>query len=321
MCPAHSTASQVQDAAGSNAETVFPHKLACEGLPPNPARGIQGRQVDQGQCDAPAPKVRKAALNPGKGVKAAEFQGNRQWDSGYEQLIGTATRDIKLGTSFVVTDEHIDDILAFGAVVCSKLKTFACIYEDVGYGAKNDAVGLTDAKIASFAAACPNLTKVTLQGARNLGDASFIALLRSCPKLNTLEITGTSGGTAKSTSEALNTIEEHPEWAPKMKRLTLNNHEDSSAEGKQWHKDIRALSGTRAGLLVVLVSMHEQKKWGDWELEKSETLIRAGRKTDRKTPRKPWTVMPRPPPKGRRWGRGAPWLASLGKRSGPWRPY
>ncbi|KAB5586291.1 hypothetical protein GE09DRAFT_1049256 [Coniochaeta sp. 2T2.1] len=124
------------------------------------------------------------------------------------RMIGTATRDIKLGSSFVVIDEHIDDILAFGPVVCSKLKTFVCIYEDVSYGAKNDAVGLTDAKIASFAAACPNLTKVTLQGARNLGDASLIALLRSCPKLNTLEITGTTGGggTAKSTPEALNTV-------------------------------------------------------------------------------------------------------------------
>ncbi|KAH7175880.1 hypothetical protein EDB81DRAFT_706042 [Dactylonectria macrodidyma] len=212
------------------------------------------------------------------GVKDAHFYNSeRDWDGKYHRVIGTSTRNITLGSDFVLTDDHIDDLLVLAKPVLQKIVKFIFTYKDVSYGAKNTAKDLTNEAVIRLAQACPSLKIVQLPGT-HLNDDGLLGLLKNCDKLTIVELTGTSGTKReKSSGKALDELREHPEWVPKLKQLSLEEKEDN----KLFMKAMRALTKERIGLTVVLVTRNEYKKWGDWELEERRETYKKGRKQSR----------------------------------------
>lgn len=162
-----------------------------------------------------------------------------------------------------------------GQEVCHGLKSFIFNYSDVSYDAKNDADSLTDAAVVAFAQACPNLTKVQIQGIYKQGNDSVIAFFEHCPKLKHLEITGKSDNV---NARVFDVIVQNPAWAPQMKQLLLTDKNDEKA----YMKAMRELSRARPTLMIKLASIHENKKWGDWELDRYDVMYKKGRKTERR---------------------------------------
>ncbi|KAL8830058.1 MAG: hypothetical protein Q9191_001651 [Dirinaria sp. TL-2023a] len=229
-----------------------------------------------------------------KGVRDARFQDDRHnWNGKYHEVIGTATRKITFGYSFVLTEyaihshilllltditrssDHIDAILAIGPNVCGKLTDFIFEYKDTSYDAHNSASSLTDQAVVRLAKACPKLKKVQLQAADSLTDQPLLAFFEHCLNLTLLEITGTSRSSNNVEGSSLEALRQNPSWVPSLKTLLLPSC--SSDKEKEFLKPVRDLTKARQGLVVKLVSVSETKKWGDWELEKYSTTYKKGR--------------------------------------------
>ncbi|KAG5801027.1 hypothetical protein H9Q74_014468 [Fusarium xylarioides] len=241
-------------------------------------------------ADAPAPGTdapKKRLLKPiVKGVKEARFESSvNGWDGKYHNLIGTSTRMIYFGYAFVLTDDHIDDILVLSRQVREKIWQFIFDFSDVSYTAKNGARDLTNEAVIRLAKGLPNLRTVSLPSADRVGDAGFLALISNCPDLRHLEITPASRSSrdaAKITAKAFDEFCAHPEWVPGLKQIVITDDEPN----KEFMKSMRVLSKQREKLVVTLLDRSEQKKWGDWELTTMSKHHMKGRKCEpEKTPR------------------------------------
>ncbi|KAF5021028.1 hypothetical protein F66182_6959 [Fusarium sp. NRRL 66182] len=210
-----------------------------------------------------------------EGLKDAHFQSSRRdWDGKYEEVIGTSTRSIIFGSEFVLTDNHINDILALGNPICAKIVQFIFQYQDVSYTAHNSAMSLTNEAVVRLGQSCPNLKKVQLQATSRVTDVGLLGFLENCPKLVSVELTGTVGSTWTGLSgEALDQLREHPEWVPKLKNLILGENDRNTP----FMKAMRSLTKDRLGLTVTLLERSQVKKWGDWELEKMTKTYKKGR--------------------------------------------
>ncbi|RSL91514.1 hypothetical protein CEP51_000149 [Fusarium floridanum] len=208
-----------------------------------------------------------------KGDKEAYFQSSeRDWDDKYEAKIGTGTRTIKFGYEFILTDRHVEDILALGPGVCGGLWQFIFEYTDVSYDAKNSAE-LTTQVVVRLAKACPKLRRIELQAATEVGEDALLALFENCPALTYIELSGLGHGN-DITGSSLDALRENPEWAPKLKTLVLGERD----EKKEFMKAMRALGKERQAMTITLISRMEVKKWGDWELETRKQDYKKGRK-------------------------------------------
>ncbi|RBR14796.1 hypothetical protein FVER53590_03593 [Fusarium verticillioides] len=233
-------------------------------------------------ANAPAPGTdapKKRLLKPVvKGVKEAHFQSSvTDWDGKYHKLIGTSTRMIHFGYKFVLTDDHIDDILVLSRQVREKIWQFIFNFSDVSYTAKNGARDLTNEAVIRLAKGLPNLRTVSLPSANKVGDAGFLSLISNCRDLRLLEITPSSTnsyGLTKTTAKALDEFCEHPEWAPGLKQIIITNDE----QNKDFMKSMRALSKQREKLVVTLLDRSKEKKWGDFEITTIPEHFMKGRK-------------------------------------------
>ncbi|KAF4448627.1 hypothetical protein FALBO_16775 [Fusarium albosuccineum] len=225
--------------------------------------------------DAPIAAPKRRLLKPVvKGVSEAYFRSSvRDWDGQFHRLIGSSTRKVTLGAEFVLTDDHIDDILTLGPVVRKKLTHFIFEYRDVSYDAKNGAGDLTNEAVVRLSNACPSLKVIQLQDAYKLNDDGVIALLKNCPNLVSLEVSPGSSGGVKVSERLFNELRENPEWAPKLKKLIVRNN----SEDKTYMKAMRAMTRERQTLTVTLLSRSEYKKWGDWELDETAFDYKKGR--------------------------------------------
>ncbi|KAF5593584.1 hypothetical protein FPCIR_5212 [Fusarium pseudocircinatum] len=148
-------------------------------------------------ADAPAPGTdspKKRLLKPvAKGVKEARFTNSEtDWEGKYHNLIGSSTRTIYFGYAFVLTDDHIDDILVLSRQVRRKIWQFMFNFSDVSYTAENGARDLTNEAVIRLAKGLPNLRNVSLPSANKVGDAGFLSLISNCRDLRLLEITPSS---------------------------------------------------------------------------------------------------------------------------------
>ncbi|WAO93580.1 Hypothetical protein NCS54_01113100 [Fusarium falciforme] len=169
-------------------------------------------------------------------------------------------------------NRHVDDILALGPDVCGSLWRFIFEYKDVRYDAKNSAK-LTTQVVVRLAKACPKLRRIELQAATEVGEDALLALFENCPALTYLELSGISLGN-DITGTSLDALRENPEWAPKLKTLILREKDDK----KEFMRAMRALGKEIRAMTVTLVSRHEEKKWGDWELVTTKQNYKKGRK-------------------------------------------
>ncbi|EWZ99771.1 hypothetical protein FOWG_00170 [Fusarium oxysporum f. sp. lycopersici MN25] len=241
-------------------------------------------------ADAPAPGTnapKKRPLKPVvKGAKDAYFESSvTDWDGKYHHLIGTSTRDIVFGARFVLTDDHIDDILVMARPVREKIWRFDFKFIDVSYDAKNGARDVTDEAVVRLAKGLPSLRTVLLPSANRVNDKGFLALVSHCPDLRLPELTAASTGSLGSTKlspKALQELCAHPEWAPGLKQLVITTDE----ENKEFMKAMHALGKQREKLVTTLLSRSEEKKWGDWEISTISNHYMKGRKCEpEKTPR------------------------------------
>ncbi|KAJ4328403.1 hypothetical protein N0V84_001086 [Fusarium piperis] len=206
-----------------------------------------------------------------KGDKEAYFVcSGRDWGDTYQKLIGMGTRNIRFGYEFVLTDRHVDDILALGPGVCGGLWQFIFEYKDVSYSAMNNNALTTDA-VVRLAKACPKLRRIELQEACDVGEDALLALFENCPALTHLELTATG---QKLNGTSLDALRQNPELAPKLKKLILGKLDDN----KEFMKAMRALGKERLAMTITLLCRIEVKIWGDWQLEELKTNYKKGRK-------------------------------------------
>ncbi|KAF1851085.1 uncharacterized protein K460DRAFT_401112 [Cucurbitaria berberidis CBS 394.84] len=222
---------------------------------------------------APKPKVAKVMrlLPPaGRGVKDASFRDSRyDWDGKFNKLVGIATKKLEFRSSFKLTDQHIEDILAMRPKICRDLTEFKFVYGDVSYDANNGAKGLTDTAVINLAKHCPKLRKIYLPDTTSLSGEALLRLLASCPALTYVEMTG-----SRMTATLFEIFQQHPEWVPKLKTLRLTDpHQDT-----KFMKAMRELGRDRPNLKVELVSTSQEKNWGDWDLKVYHTTYMNGRK-------------------------------------------
>ncbi|KAH6973736.1 hypothetical protein BKA56DRAFT_592420 [Ilyonectria sp. MPI-CAGE-AT-0026] len=227
-------------------------------------------------AQAPATNLPKMWLKAlPEGMEEARFDSSeRDWYGKYESVIGTSTRNIVFGHSFVLTDDHIDDILALGRSICKNITHFIFIYSDVSCRAQNNAQSLTSDAVVRLAKACPSLKKVKLQATSRVTDDGLRGLLEKCPNLISVEVTGVSGsGGNRISGMLLDELREKPEWAPKLRNLILGEREDN----KVFMKAMRALTKERTELIVTLLQRDEVNKCGDWDLEEKKAHYKNGR--------------------------------------------
>lgn len=147
-----------------------------------------------------------------------------------------------------------------GPTICEKLWEFEFRYEDVSYDAHNSAEDLTDAAVKLLAQGCRSLRRVTLRGTSGLTHEALVALFENCPDLFDVSITGVSRGGGNDTGGIFALLLERPDLAPNLHELRLEPMD------KVEMKAMRAVTKQREELTVKLVSVSEEKKWGDWEL-------------------------------------------------------
>ncbi|KAF4963913.1 hypothetical protein FSARC_8107 [Fusarium sarcochroum] len=232
-------------------------------------------------ADAPAPGTdapKTRLLKPvSKGIKDASFQDSeRGWDGKYHNVIGTSTRTIVFGSQFVLTDDHIDDILVLARQVREKITQFIFCYGDVSYDAK----ALTNEAVVRLAKGLPKLRVFYLPGANEVGDQGLLGFLENCPDLRSVEITFTSnassGGTRIS-GKVFEQWQQHPEWAPGLKQLIMFG----DPENREFMKPLRELGKQREGLVITFLVRQEEKKYRDWQLaEYPKAHYQKGRKHD-----------------------------------------
>ncbi|KAM7205573.1 hypothetical protein V8F33_000899 [Rhypophila sp. PSN 637] len=242
-------------------------------LPPAPAVAAE---PEPARPPPPPPQVWIPPIDkPGPGIKDADFKETHHWDSTHRRLIGNTTRHIKFGPGMKLTDTHILTILAFGPRVCKKLLSFTVdfSYTDDSYKDHNAAFGISNSSLVALARACPSLSKVTIQSARNVGDVCLLTFYQHCPRLNFIEIRGYS---CEFTETAFAALRNNPDWMPKLKKLRLS----FSEHDKPVMKAMREVGKLRETLVVTSVSTSEYKKWGDWVTETYEEHWKKGRKWD-----------------------------------------
>lgn len=147
-----------------------------------------------------------------------------------------------------------------GPSICEKLWEFEFIYSDVSYDAHNSAEDLTDAAVKLLAQGCRSLRRVTLPGTHGLTHEALVALFENCPDLSEVSMTGASRGGGNDTGAIFALLLERPDLAPKLHELRLE------PMNKVEMKAMRAVTKQREELTVEVVSVGEEKKWGDWEL-------------------------------------------------------
>lgn len=158
-----------------------------------------------------------------------------------------------------------------GPSICEKLWELEFIYDDVTYDAHNSATDLTNAAIKLIAQSCPSLRRVKLPGTCGLTHEALAALLENCSNLSEVEITGASRSGKNDTGAIFALLLERQDLAPKLHKLRLD------PMSKDEMKAMRAVTKQREKLLVQVVSVHEEKKWGDWELVVHADNYRKGR--------------------------------------------
>ncbi|KAH8747996.1 hypothetical protein F5883DRAFT_583281 [Diaporthe sp. PMI_573] len=202
--------------------------------------------------------------------KSVHFRGDKEWEARASRL-SSRTRKISFGSEFVLTIKHIEDLLAMGPSICEKLWEFEFIYDDVTYGAHNSATDLTNAAIKLIAQSCPSLRRVKLPGTCDLTHEALVVLFENCPSLSEVEITGASRSGRNNTGAIFALLLERQDLAPKLHKLRLDPMSNDEM------KAMRAVTKQRKKLLVQVVSVHEEKKWGDWELVVHADNYRKGR--------------------------------------------
>ncbi|KAI4913307.1 hypothetical protein J4E85_010760 [Alternaria conjuncta] len=122
-----------------------------------------------------------------------------------------------------------------------------------------------------------NLKKISLPGSRSskLGDQGLIHLISFCQNLTHLEFSG-SGVTEVTFEQWI----AHPDWAPNLKKLRLN---DLSYNRKPM-RALREFGRTRPTLPIELVTRSEFKKWDTWYLQTSHDTYKNGRKVSSSLP-------------------------------------
>ena len=170
----------------------------------------------------------------------------------------------------------IDELLAMGPAVCSKLWDLEFKYQDVSSGAINSAKDVTDDGVVRLAEKCTNLRRVRLPGTRGLGDRALFAFYDNCPQISILEISPIAEGSSNITRAAFDYLIGCPGKAEKLRELQV---EDKSLDHdvKNFLKAMRELGREREQLLIELVQVSWRKEWGDYELECSATGYRRGR--------------------------------------------
>ncbi|KAK7717707.1 hypothetical protein SLS64_003202 [Diaporthe eres] len=158
-----------------------------------------------------------------------------------------------------------------GPSICEKLWEFDFRYEDVAYDAHNSATDLTNAAIELIAQSCPSLRRVKLPGTCGLTHEALAALFEDCPNLSEVGITGASRGGKNNTGAIFAWLLERQDLVPKLHKLRLDPMSNEEM------KAMRAVTKQREKLLVQVVSVHEEKKWGDWELVVRADNYRKGR--------------------------------------------
>src|SRR5438045_6618923 len=79
----------------------------------------------------------------------------------------------------------LDAIIGAGRATCNALLDFRAGDNETGKGTR-----LSDAGVERFAAACPNLVHMSLDGATCLSGVSFLAIIRNCTDLRYLQLSG-----------------------------------------------------------------------------------------------------------------------------------
>ncbi|KID95562.1 hypothetical protein MAJ_08503, partial [Metarhizium majus ARSEF 297] len=226
----------------------------------------------------PVKKVANAfqALRPdSKGQVEVYFQSDAEWEKSWQTKLGHRTKKLAFGSSFVLTDRHIEQLISIGTGICRSLTHFEFQYRDVSYGAHN-ANELTSDTAVRLARMCPSLRFVRLQGFLEIqADAMLIAFLSNCPNITYLELSSrVSGNITKASFDALLA---HPNWAPKLKTLCIPRSDLYGKKEKAWLKALCAVCKERQMLTIQVINISEEKKWGDWELTASATEYRKGK--------------------------------------------
>ncbi|KAK4450169.1 hypothetical protein QBC34DRAFT_379371 [Podospora aff. communis PSN243] len=154
-------------------------------------------------------------------------------------------------------------------------------YNSVHYDATNDMKAVTDATLIALVRACPNLTRLQLQGTSGLTDDSLLAIYEHCPKLTALEVSRASGGKNVFTPRVFTALTENPTWMPKLKTLSLSSAlglycSNTRKEKNQGEHAMITMSKARPKLLFARVSISEEKNWGDWDLVKTYSKYNNG---------------------------------------------
>lgn len=141
---------------------------------------------------------------------------------------------------------HLDTIIAIGPAICDSLLDFRAGDSESGQGAR-----LSDAGVARFAAACPNLIHVSLDGSTHLSDVSFLAIISKCPDLRYLQLSGNDKVTGNLKDAALNELGEKSEWGTKLVKLRLTDQDLNV-------KALKSLSAKRKKLAIEDGCTHER---------------------------------------------------------------
>ncbi|KJZ70663.1 hypothetical protein HIM_09936 [Hirsutella minnesotensis 3608] len=219
-----------------------------------------------------------ATRSVSKGEKEAHFRSDKEWEEQWQYKLGNRTKKLSFGDAFVLTDQHVEQLISLGSSICASLTHFEFLLSDVSYTAHNENK-LTEAATTQLARMCPSLRVVKLQGAHasRLTDATLVGFLSNCPNLTSVEVSGLeAAGTIKEVS--FDALREHPAWAPKLKTLRIPNcGYRTQKDEASWMKAMRALSRERDTLLIEVASVSQVKKWGDWELETFVDKYRKGK--------------------------------------------
>ncbi|KAH0425853.1 hypothetical protein CcaCcLH18_10722 [Colletotrichum camelliae] len=209
------------------------------------------------------PKTTRAPRPKGpKGSARVCFKYEKEWQEKRVEWLGHATREISFWD--VLTPAHIDTLLSF-TETCERLTKFSFTLHDVDSGTTNSATELTDDDIVKIAQACPKLKTFDLPGARGLTEKSFLALCEHCPDLTHLHISNaTRNGWITGHDKVFEALTERPELAPKLKELRI-------ADCSFTKKVLRVFSKTRPKVHIILMTVSEVKKWGDWEIERYQS--------------------------------------------------
>ncbi|CAD6580869.1 MAG: hypothetical protein ASARMPRED_000352 [Alectoria sarmentosa] len=174
------------------------------------------------------------------------FSKTDAWNAG---CLIPGTKKVVFGYDFGIKD-HLDAIVAAGPAYCHSLRQFKCGYSDTGNGGS-----LTDVSISQLAAACPNLTHISLAASIRLTDSSLLALVTKCPDLQYVEISGNDKVSGNIKGPALEQIREDASLGKKLQKLRLT---DQCLSAQRFSKMLKSLSVKRKKLEIVVGDVRER---------------------------------------------------------------